>query len=102
MLSADGPSLGTHGFSCTSQEAKQRFTVTASKNPSNPDDVSRIRSSLNLGSTELPKPNYQFERRQKELAQKNKQEQKRLRKQAENAFITPAVRVDKDAEATKG
>ena len=50
----------------------------------------------------MAKPNYQFERRQKELEKKNKQEQKRLRKQAENAFITPAVRVDKDAEATKG
>ena len=49
----------------------------------------------------MAKPNYQFERRQKELEKKNKQEQKRLRKQAENAFITPADRVDKDAEATK-
>jgi len=50
----------------------------------------------------LAKPNYQFDKRQEELARKHKQEQKRLRKQAENAFITPAVRVDKDAEATKG
>jgi len=28
----------------------------------------------------LPKPNYQFEKRQKELAKKRKQEEKRLRK----------------------
>ncbi|HWH49199.1 MAG TPA: hypothetical protein VN664_15460 [Burkholderiales bacterium] len=28
----------------------------------------------------MPKPNYQFEKRQKELAKKKKQEEKRLRK----------------------
>lgn len=28
----------------------------------------------------MPKPNYQFEKRQKELAKKRKQEEKRLRK----------------------
>jgi len=31
----------------------------------------------------VAKPNYQFEKRQKELEKKKKQEQKRLRKQAE-------------------
>jgi len=33
----------------------------------------------------LAKPNYQFEKRQKELAKKKKKEEKRLRKLAENA-----------------
>jgi hypothetical protein len=32
----------------------------------------------------LAKPNYQFEKRQKELAKKKKKEEKRLRKLAEN------------------
>jgi hypothetical protein len=32
----------------------------------------------------LAKPNYQFEKRQKELAKKRKKEEKRLRKLAEN------------------
>ena len=32
----------------------------------------------------MVKPNYQFEKRQKELEKKKKQEQKRLRKLAEN------------------
>jgi hypothetical protein len=31
------------------------------------------------------KPNYQFEKRQRDLAKKRKQEEKRLRKQAEKA-----------------
>src|SRR6478609_429916 len=79
-----------------SQRQHQRTPVIPT-----PRNVSSICSSLNSGSTELAKPNYQFDKRQEELARKHKQEQKRLRKQAENAFITPAVRVDKDAEATK-
>jgi len=33
----------------------------------------------------LAKPNYQFEKRQKELAKKKKKEEKRLRKLAESA-----------------
>ena len=33
----------------------------------------------------MAKPNYQFEKRQKELAKKKKKEEKRLRKLAENA-----------------
>jgi len=37
----------------------------------------------------LPKPNYQFEKRQKELAKKRKQEEKRLRK-AEKSDVPPA------------
>ena len=32
----------------------------------------------------MAKPNYQFEKRQKELAKKRKKEEKRLRKQAEH------------------
>lgn len=32
----------------------------------------------------MAKPNYQFEKRQKELAKKKKKEEKRLRKLAEN------------------
>ena len=32
----------------------------------------------------MAKPNYQFEKRQKELAKKKKKEEKRLRKQGEN------------------
>jgi hypothetical protein len=38
----------------------------------------------------LPKPNYQFEKRQKELAKKRKQEEKRLRKAAEKNEPPPA------------
>jgi hypothetical protein len=30
----------------------------------------------------MPKPNYQYEKRQRDLAKKRKQEEKRLRKQA--------------------
>jgi hypothetical protein len=35
--------------------------------------------------TILAKPNYQFEKRQKELAKKNKKEEKRRKKVADNA-----------------
>jgi hypothetical protein len=38
-----------------------------------------------LKGCQLAKPNYQFEKRQKELAKKKKKEEKRLRKLAENA-----------------
>lgn len=38
----------------------------------------------------MPKPNYQFEKRQKELAKKRKQEEKRLRKAAEKGESVPA------------
>ena len=37
----------------------------------------------------MPKPNYQFEKRQKELAKKRKQEEKRLRKAAEKNESVP-------------
>jgi hypothetical protein len=42
----------------------------------------------------LAKPNYQFEKRQKELAKKKKKEEKRLRKLAEN---TPEPQANPDA-----
>ena len=42
----------------------------------------------------MAKPNYQFEKRQKELAKKKKKEEKRLRKLAENA---PEPQVNPDA-----
>ena len=45
----------------------------------------------------MAKPNYQFEKRQKELEKKKKQEQKRLRKLAENQ---PAGEGDAAAEQT--
>jgi hypothetical protein len=37
----------------------------------------------------LAKPNYQFEKRQKELAKKKKKEEKRLRKLGENPAPVP-------------
>jgi len=36
----------------------------------------------------LAKPNYQYEKRQKDLAKKKKQEEKRLRKLEKNAVAT--------------
>jgi hypothetical protein len=40
----------------------------------------------------LAKPNYQFEKRQKELAKKKKKEEKRLRKLGDNpAAVQPAA-----------
>jgi hypothetical protein len=44
----------------------------------------------------LAKPNYQFEKRQKELAKKKKKEEKRLRKLAEN---NPEPQANPDAPA---
>jgi len=53
----------------------------------------------------LAKPNYQFEKRQKDLAKKKKQEEKRLRKLEKNLVpdadnpdpgSTPVVATDKD------
>ena len=38
----------------------------------------------------MAKPNYQFEKRQRDLAKKNKQEEKRRQKLAGNAGATPA------------
>jgi hypothetical protein len=38
----------------------------------------------------LAKPNYQFEKRQRDLAKKNKQEEKRLQKLADKAAGKPA------------
>lgn len=45
----------------------------------------------------MAKPNYQFEKRQKELAKKKKQEEKRLRKVAEKAGTQPEDSPDKPA-----
>ena len=42
----------------------------------------------------MAKPNYQFEKRQKELEKKKKQEQKRLRKLAENQPAGDAMEED--------
>jgi len=44
----------------------------------------------------LAKPNYQFEKRQKELAKKNKKEEKRQKKVAENT-TTDDVSLKEDA-----
>ena len=44
----------------------------------------------------LAKPNYQFEKRQKELAKKKKKEEKRLRKLADN---NPEPQANPDAPA---
>lgn len=46
----------------------------------------------------LAKPNYQFEKRQKELAKKKKKEEKRLRKLAEN---NPEPSANPDAPAAQ-
>ncbi len=39
----------------------------------------------------MAKPNFQYEKRQKELAKKKKQEEKRLKKQASKAGAEPEV-----------
>ena len=39
----------------------------------------------------MAKPNYQFEKRQKELAKKKKKEEKRLRKLAEKYYGDPSM-----------
>ncbi len=46
-----------------------------------------IEPSGNKGD-KLAKPNYQYEKRQKDLAKKKKQEEKRLRKLEKNAVAT--------------
>ena len=45
----------------------------------------------------MPKPNYQFEKRQKDLAKKQKQEEKRLKKLADKATDTTAEATSADA-----
>ena len=45
----------------------------------------------------MAKPNYQFEKRQRDLAKKNKQEEKRLQKLADKAAGKP---VDSDDDAS--
>lgn len=47
----------------------------------------------------MAKPNYQFEKRQKDLAKKNKQEEKRLQKLANKAAGKP-VDGDESSEAS--
>ena len=47
----------------------------------------------------MAKPNYQFEKRQKELEKKKKQEQKRLRKLAENQPAGEADATNEQAES---
>jgi hypothetical protein len=50
-----------------------------------------IRPALNCTGEPMAKPNYSFEKRQRELAKKKKKEEKRLRKQAaEDAPKPPA------------
>jgi hypothetical protein len=44
----------------------------------------------------MAKPNYSFEKRQRELAKKKKKEEKRLKKAAEGQFAP------QDSEATEG
>ncbi len=46
----------------------------------------------------LAKPNYQFEKRRKDLEKKAKKEEKRLRKAAEKANPSAATEEDKPAE----
>jgi len=45
----------------------------------------RIGSALDLPETPLPKPNYQFAKRQKEIAKKQKKEDKRQKKSESGA-----------------
>ena len=49
----------------------------------------------------MAKPNYQFEKRQKELEKKKKQEQKRLRKLAENQPAGEADATNEQAESSQ-
>jgi hypothetical protein len=46
----------------------------------------------------LAKPNFQYEKRQKELAKKKKQEEKRLKKQAAKAGTEPEAGVEQSPE----
>lgn len=39
----------------------------------------------------MPKPNYQYEKRQKDLAKKQKQEEKRLKKAADKAAASETI-----------
>lgn len=48
----------------------------------------------------MAKPNYNFEKRQREIARKKKQEEKRRRKQAGGA--TPPAATDTNGPATGG
>ncbi len=46
----------------------------------------------------MAKPNYQFEKRQRDLAKKSKQEEKRRQKQAEKLIWCCEVSPDRDAD----
>jgi hypothetical protein len=48
----------------------------------------------------MAKPNYQFEKRQRDLAKKAKQEEKRRQKLADKAAADNSVAVAPDGEAT--
>jgi hypothetical protein len=50
-----------------------------------------VRFQLFLRGDRLAKPNYSFEKRQKEIAKKKKQEEKRLRKASEKAQASAAA-----------
>ncbi len=50
----------------------------------------------------MAKPNYQFEKRQRDLAKKNKQEEKRRQKLAGNAASNPADSQEPDAPEADG
>ena len=63
----------------------------------------RIRSALDLPETSVPKPNYQFAKRQKEIAKKQKKEEKRQKKSEPGAVedrddASPTPADDKPAD----
>jgi hypothetical protein len=57
-------------------------------------DITFQSSAAAIKGDLLAKPNYQFEKRQKELAKKNKKEEKRQKKVAENTATDDVDRKD--------
>lgn len=73
---------GVHSFRCYRREKSEELTLFL--HVSGPGCYGgEINSKKTKGNTRMAKPNYQFEKRSRELAKKKKKEEKRLRKQAE-------------------
>lgn len=79
--------IGPHRPSCA-RVAQPCFTPRA--------DVSRLHCLIPRSEPTLPKPNYSFEKRQREIAKKKKQDEKNAKKQAAKDQAT------RDAERAAG
>src|SRR5258708_698541 len=71
----------------TVKQARKKCANCSKKGDNSHRKGSAVRFQPFLRGDRLAKPNYSFEKRQKEIAKKKKQEEKRLRKASEKAAI---------------